>query len=115
MLYQGEKMVKDFGEKVPEDLKKEFEEKAKKLRTAISSDDFETIKSGSDALQQVIYKISEKVYGSMGQGAGGFDPSQMGGFAGTPPGAGKARKKKKKDEKPPDEEDDAVDVDFEDL
>ncbi|TXT55138.1 MAG: chaperone Hsp70, co-chaperone with DnaJ [Candidatus Thorarchaeota archaeon] len=116
MIWQGEKMIKDMGDKIPDDLKTEFESKAKELRGAIDSEDYEKVKSGTEELQQVIFKISEKVYGSQGPGAAGagfdpsqmgFDPSQMGGAAGAggPTGA--------KSEEPDDE--DVVDVDFEDL
>ena len=114
MIYQGEKLVEELGAKVPEDLKKEFEDTSQKLRAAIDADDYDKMKSGSDALQQVIYRISEKAYAAGGPGGAGFDPSQMGGFAGSGPKAGrKATKKPKKPEGSDD--DDAVDVDFEDL
>ena len=108
MIYQGEKLLKDLGEKVPADLKKEFETKAAELHAAMESDNLEKMKSGTEELQQIIYKISEKVYGAAGQGApgpdaAGFDPSQMGGAGATagPP--------------PQEDEENVVDVDFEDL
>lgn len=116
MIYQGEKLLKDFGEKVPDDLKKELHTKSEQVRKAIESEDYEKMKSGTDELQQIIYKISEKVYGAAGPGAGagaaGFDPSKMGGF--DPSGmGGPQRKTGKKEESTSDE--DIVDVDFEDL
>jgi molecular chaperone DnaK len=111
MIFQGEKMIKDLGDKVPEDLKKEFDSKAAEVQRAIETDDLEKMKSGTEELQQIIYKISEKVYGAAGQGApgpgaAGFDPSQMGGAAGTGATAGPP---------PSEDEEDVVDVDFEDL
>jgi molecular chaperone DnaK len=111
MIYQGEKVLKDLGEKVPANLKKEFETKAAELHTAMESVNLEKMKSGTEELQQIIYKISEKVYGSAGQGAtgpgaAGFDPSQMGGAGATGPTAGPSSQ---------DDEEDVVDVDFEDL
>ncbi|UCE10938.1 MAG: molecular chaperone DnaK [Candidatus Thorarchaeota archaeon] len=108
LIYQGQKMLKDFGDQVPEDMKKEIEEKSEKLRKAIEAEDFEGIKSGSEDLQQTLYKVSEKVYGSQQPGAAGVDPSQMFGGAGPagPQPSGGA-------ESSDDEE--AVDVDFEDL
>ncbi|MGY5874733.1 MAG: molecular chaperone DnaK [Candidatus Thorarchaeota archaeon] len=107
MLYQGEKMIKDLGDKVPEDLKTEFESKAAELRNAIESENYESMKSGTEELQQIIHKISEKAYGAQGPGAAepgaaGFDPSTM---AGAPGGSAGTQ---------PDEEN-VVDVDFEDL
>ena len=111
MIYQGEKMLKDLGDKVPDDLKKEFETKAAELHRAIETDDLEKMKSGTEELQQIIYKISEKVYGATGPGAAGpgatgFDPSQFAGAGaqGPPP-----------EPQPQEDEEDVVDVDFEDL
>ena len=118
MIYQGEKLIKDFGDKVPDDLRKELEQKSEVLKKAIETEDLEKLKSGTEDLQQTIYKITEKVYGAAGPdaagpGAAGFDPSQMGfdpsqmaKAAGSQPSS---------DEKKDEDEEDVVDVDFEDL
>lgn len=45
--------MKEFGDKVPADLKTKVEEKVASLRTAISNDDLEGMKSGVEALNQV--------------------------------------------------------------
>ena len=107
MIYQGQKIIKDLGDKVPEDLKKEVESKSAEVQIAIESEDYEKMKAGTEELQQIIYKISEKAYGQAGQagpgGAAGFDPSQMGDQPGAGPATGDT----------PDE--DVVDVDFEDI
>ncbi|MBD3405390.1 MAG: molecular chaperone DnaK [Candidatus Lokiarchaeota archaeon] len=116
MIWQGEKMLKEMSDKIPDDLKQEFETKSKELRGAIDAEDYEKVKSGTEELQQVIFKISEKVYGSQGPGAGaaGFDPSQMGFDPGQMGGAaGSGGPTGTKTEEPDDE--DVVDVDFEDL
>jgi molecular chaperone DnaK len=116
MIYQGEKLVKDLGDKVPADLKKELEKKSQEVQMAIEANNYEKMKTGTDELQQIIFKISEKVYGSAGPGAQpggtGFDPSQMGGF--DPSKMGGAQKKKGSKESESTDED-VVDVDFEDL
>ncbi|TFG27390.1 molecular chaperone DnaK [Candidatus Thorarchaeota archaeon] len=113
MIYQGEKLVKDLGDKVPDDLKKELVAKSDELRRAIESDNYEKMKSGTDEIQQIIYKISEKAYGSAGPSdATGFDPSQMAGFDPSKM-AGKAATGKSESDDISDE--DVVDVDFEDL
>jgi molecular chaperone DnaK len=111
MIFQGEKLIKDLGEKVPADLKKDFETKAAEVQRAIETDDLEKMKSGTEELQQIIYKISEKVYGAAGQGAAGpgaagFDPSHMAGAGAAGPTP---------DQTPQENEEDVVDVDFEDL
>ncbi len=111
MIYQGQKLIKDLGDKVPEDLKKELESKSAEVQVAIESEDYAKMKSGTDDLQQTIHKISEKAYAQAGQagpdgpggGAAGFDPSQMG----AQPGAGPATDDTS--------EEDVVDVDFEDI
>ena len=109
MIFQGEKMIKDLGDKVPEELATEFNSKAISLRTAMESENYEAIKTETDDLQQTIHKISEKAYGSQDPGAAGFDPSQMGdldpsqmGAEGGPAGSETS-------------EEDVVDVDFEDI
>ncbi|MHA1903822.1 MAG: molecular chaperone DnaK [Candidatus Thorarchaeota archaeon] len=105
MIFQGEKMIRDLGEKVPEDLKKELEEKSAELTKALESEDYEKMESGTEELQQIIHKIAEKAYGAQGPGVAGFDPSQMG--ATGPASTGESTS---------DESDeDVVDVDFEDL
>ncbi|MFW9963472.1 MAG: molecular chaperone DnaK [Candidatus Sifarchaeia archaeon] len=111
MIYQGEKLLKDLGEKVPAALKKEFESKAGELQKSIESDNLEKMKSGTEELQQIIYKISEKVYGAAGPGSAGpgaaeFDPSQMSGAGAAGPTT---------DTTSQEDEEDVVDVDFEDL
>jgi molecular chaperone DnaK len=116
MIYQGAKLVKDFGNKISDDLKKELDKKSEVLKKAIESEDFEKLKSGTEDLQQTIYKITEKVYGAAGPGAAGpgaagFDPSQMG-F--DPSQMAKAAgAKSASDEK--DDDEDVVDVDFFDI
>jgi len=108
MVYQGEKLLTDLGDKVPADLKTEFEKESKGLKKAIETDDYEKMKTGTDALQQVIFKISEKAYGAQGPGAAGMDPSKMGFDTTQMPGSEKTKSKGSDDE-------DVVDVDFEDL
>ncbi len=112
MIYQGEKLVRDMGDKIPDDLKKELKAKSDELRKAIEAEDFEKIESGTEELQQVIFKISEKVYADAGPGTAGpggadFDPSQMGVDPSKMAGASSSSEDKSEDE--------AVDVDFEDL
>jgi molecular chaperone DnaK len=111
MVYQGEKLIKDNPDKIPDDLKKEFETEAESLKKHIESENFEGIKQGTERVQQVIHKISEKIYGQQAPGGpGGFDPSQMQfdpstmGAAGQPTG-----------QKSDVDDEDVVDVDFEDL
>ncbi|RDE16344.1 MAG: molecular chaperone DnaK [Candidatus Thorarchaeota archaeon] len=121
MIYQGEKLLKDFADKIPDELKKEFQTKSEALKKAMGADDFEKIKAETEALQQVIFKISEKLYAAGGPGgpAGPGPQGPEGPSYGAPTGgAGGRRPKKPKpppSKKPSDEDEEAVDVDFEDL
>jgi molecular chaperone DnaK len=121
MIYQGEKMLRDFADKVPEDLKKELQTKSEALKKAMGADDFEKIKSGTEALQQVIFKISEKLYAAGGHGGpAGPGPEGPEGPSYEAPTGGPGGRRSKKPKPPPskkpsDEDEEAVDVDFEDL
>ncbi|KPV38968.1 molecular chaperone DnaK [Alicyclobacillus ferrooxydans] len=70
MLYQTEKTLKDLGDKVDSSLKSEAEEKQKALRDALSGSDTDAIKSASDALTEVLHKLSTKLYEQAGGQAG---------------------------------------------
>jgi molecular chaperone DnaK len=76
--YTAEKTLRDLGEKVPADQKSEAETRIADVRAALATDDVERIKSARDALQQVMFKVSESIYAAAGGGAGG-DGSSDGG------------------------------------
>jgi molecular chaperone DnaK len=76
--YTAEKTLRDLGEKVPADQKSEAETRIADVRAALATDDVERIKSARDALQQVMFKVSESIYAAAGGGAGG-DGSSAGG------------------------------------
>ena len=86
MVYQTEKTVEELGDKLDASEKAEVESKLAALKQALTGTDSAAIKSATEALTQVFYKISEKLYQQAGgpQGAG-FDPSQAGGPQGTAP------------------------------
>ncbi|WP_067931033.1 molecular chaperone DnaK [Alicyclobacillus kakegawensis] len=62
LLYQTEKSLKDLGDKVDADLRKEAEEKQQKLRDALNGSDVEAIRKASDELTQVLHRLSTKLY-----------------------------------------------------
>ena len=70
MIYQTEKTLKDLGDKVTEDEKKNIEEKIEELRTAIGSDDTETITQKTETLTQEFYQVSQRMYENTGEAAG---------------------------------------------
>jgi molecular chaperone DnaK len=61
LVYQAEKMVKENGDKIG-DVKSELEEKIDLLKKSIASDNVESMKQDSEALQQVMYKAGEAIY-----------------------------------------------------
>src|SRR5512141_691491 len=60
--YAAEKELKDFGDKVPSELKSEIEAKISDVREKAKSDDPAAIKSATEALGQLIQKIGAAVY-----------------------------------------------------
>ena len=62
MVYQCEKTLTEMGDKLDESEKSAVQAKIDETKEALKGDDIEKIKTASEALQQEIYKISEKVY-----------------------------------------------------
>jgi len=62
LLYQTEKSLKDLGDKADAELKSETEVKQQALRDALAGDDAEAVKTASEALTEVLHKLSTKLY-----------------------------------------------------
>ncbi len=62
LVYQTEKTLKEHGEKLDEAEKKEVEDAKEDLKKAVESKDVEGIKTKSEALSTLVYKLSEKIY-----------------------------------------------------
>jgi len=60
--YAAEKALREFGDKVPAEVKSDIEAKVTEVRAAAQGDDIEKIKSITDALGQAIQKIGASVY-----------------------------------------------------
>ncbi|HEY2982465.1 MAG TPA: molecular chaperone DnaK [Anaerolineales bacterium] len=60
--YTAEKAVKDFGDKVPAEIRSDIEAKVAEVRKAAQGDDLAAIKSTTEALGQAIQKIGAAVY-----------------------------------------------------
>ena len=67
--YQAEKQLKEFGDKVPAEVKSKVEEKIKALREASEQDNLEAMKSGMEALQQEMMSVGQAVYSQVGAAA----------------------------------------------
>jgi molecular chaperone DnaK len=61
-VYSAEKLVKENGDKIPAEVKKEVEESAAKVKEVLAGDNADAIKSATEALQQVIQKVGASMY-----------------------------------------------------
>ena len=62
LAYQCEKQLKDLGDKVPGNLKKDVEDLVTKVREALKGSDTDAIKSSADALQAKFQEVSSELY-----------------------------------------------------
>ena len=97
LAYTTEKTIKEYGDKLPEDLKKQAEEKVKNLRELLNGDDIEAIKKASNELGDFVQQLGASMYQQTGGGADGAQASD----AGTNP-----------DDNPSSPDEDVVDGDF---
>ncbi|MBL7156397.1 MAG: molecular chaperone DnaK [Candidatus Pacebacteria bacterium] len=62
LIYASEKALKDGGDKIPENIKQDVQEKIDALKKVQNSDNIEEIKQNISQLSQVIQKIGEDMY-----------------------------------------------------
>ena len=87
MVYQSEKTIKDLGDKLSAEDKAKVETEANAVKEALKGTDIEKIKKATEALTQVFYDISAKIYQQNPGAQGGPNPGA--GFGGDHgPGAG---------------------------
>ena len=83
LVYQSEKSLKDYGDKISADDKSKIEAAIKELKDAIASNNVEEMKKKTESLKQASYKLAEEIYKAQGAQAGAGA-----GAAGANPGAG---------------------------
>lgn len=71
LLYQTEKTIKDLGDKLDAELKKEAEDKQQALRDALAGTETAAIEKASEALTEVLHKLSSKLYEQASSEQGG--------------------------------------------
>jgi molecular chaperone DnaK len=98
MVYQTEKSLKEFGDKIDAAEKQKIEEKLAELKKAMEGNDADAMKKAGEELMQASHKLAEAVY-AQAQQAGG--PGEQAGAAGGGEQAAKA--------------DNVVDADFEEV
>jgi len=105
LAYQSEKQLKDLGDKVPEDKRKQVEDAIKAVREAIEKNDTDAMKRTYDDLQNKFQEVSADLY------------KQAAASAGPPPGAeaggGPGPQAQPQDEGPRKDRGDVVDAEFE--
>ncbi len=84
LVFQCEKALADFGDKVSADEKSNIEAKCTALKSAIAADNNDEIKSLKEDLQKSFYDLSAKIYqqANPNGGAEGIDPSMFSGMNG---------------------------------
>ena len=93
VIFQTEKQLKEYGDKLPADKKAEIESALAKLKSAHEAKDIAAIDAAMNEMNAIWQKASEEMYrnagGAQGGPQGGFDPNNMGGgFQGGNPGQG---------------------------
>jgi molecular chaperone DnaK len=69
-VYAAEKALREFGDKVPAEVRSDIEAKVAEVKSVAEGEDVEQIKSATEALGQAIQKIGASVY-EQGQAGGG--------------------------------------------
>ncbi len=85
LVFQCEKALGEFGDKVSADEKANIESKCASLKSAIEANNTDEIKRLKEELQKAFYDLSAKIYqqANPNGGAGGIDPSQFANMGGA--------------------------------
>jgi molecular chaperone DnaK len=85
--YQAEKMLREQGDKMPENLRTQVAEKSSAVKRALDANDVEGMKTAMEELQQAMMAVGQAVYGG-GAGPDGSGPGADGSSGGpeTPSG-----------------------------
>ena len=76
--YAAEKAIREFGDKVPNDIRSDIEAKIAEAKSVAQGEDVEKIKAATQALAQVVQKIGASVYEqgqASGSGEAGTNPN----------------------------------------
>ena len=73
--YAAEKALREFGDKIPAEVRSDVEAKAAEVKSVAQGEDVEKIKTATEALGLAIQKIGASVY-EQGQASGGGDAAE---------------------------------------
>ncbi len=107
LVYAAEKTLKEHGDKISEDEKKNIEEAIEKLRTAATGESLEDITKAQEELETASHKLAEEMYKQSAEAAGAEGAAE--GQPEPGPAEGAAGAESETDEK----KEGAVDADFE--
>src|SRR6185312_10822471 len=82
LAYQSEKQLKDLGDKVPADKRKQVEDAIKAVRDAIEQNDTDAMKRNYDELQNKFQEVSADLYKQAAASAGPPPGTETGGGPG---------------------------------
>ena len=108
MVYQTEKQLTEFGDKVPADVKEKVEGKLNDLKTSLQGENIAAIKEAQEALQQEVVSLGQAIY-SQGEGGAPGPDGQPGAQPGPDPTGTESSKSDMKGD-----DDNVVDAEFED-
>ncbi len=84
MAYQAERTLRDVGDRISADLRREVEDKVKAVRDALAGSDVSRVRSAADDLERTLQRIGQEVYSQPGTSAGdGTAGAAAGGESGT--------------------------------
>ncbi|HZD68185.1 MAG TPA: Hsp70 family protein, partial [Actinomycetes bacterium] len=87
LVYQTEKSLKDYGEKISDSDRANVEQALSGLKEKLTGDDTVAIRSATETLQQASYKLAEAVYAQASQ-AGQAQPGAAQGGTDSAQGQG---------------------------
>ena len=85
MIYQTEKTVSEFGDKLSDEEKNGINAAKDALKEALAGEDIEAIKAKQEELQKQVYAVSEKVYKAAAAAQGEAQGAPQGDAAGSNP------------------------------
>ncbi|MDP9351474.1 MAG: Hsp70 family protein, partial [Chloroflexota bacterium] len=68
LVYQTEKTLEEYGDKVSEATRSDIQSKLEAARTALQGEDVNAIRSSMEALAQAAQQIGAEMYGQQGEG-----------------------------------------------
>lgn len=107
LVYSTEKTLKEHGDKISEDEKKNIEAKVEAMKTALSSESAEAITKAKEELVEASHKLAEEMYKEAAQ------QQQAQGEPGAEQATGADQDGREEQDSGDDKKDGAVDADFE--